>query len=149
MKLLKRLGIGLLKGLVVGGAVGAALQLGLGWTQTTGLLGYLLAMATGATAGTLAGTPPWKGEAWIEAVLKGVFGVGVGALLYWLGSSFAPFGLPLAIGGAPDGADWTSLPLLYAPAIGGVYGAIVELDNTGKPPKTAGERPKPKKSPAG
>lgn len=137
MRFLKRLGLGLLKGLAVGGVTGAAIQIGLGWTVTAGLLGYLLAMGVGATAGILAGTPPWKSETWIEAVLKGLFGVGVGALLYWLGSSFASFELPFAVAGAPRGTEWTSLPLLYGPVVGALFGAVVELDNTGDGDGTA------------
>lgn len=131
VRFLKRLGIGLLKGLAVGGLTGAAIQIGLGWTVTIGLLGYLLAMGIGATAGILAGTPPWRSETWIEAVLKGLFGVGVGALLYWVASSFASFEVPFAVAGAPRGTAWTSLPLLYGPVIGALFGAVVELDNTG------------------
>ena len=149
MGFLKRLGLGFLKGLVVGLAVGAAFQLGLGWAETGGLLGYLLAMGTGATAGILAGAPPWKAEAWIEAVLKGVFGVGVGALLYWLASSFLGFGVPMALAGADEGASWTTLPIVFAPLVAGIYGAIVELDNTpgkgdaGSEPKKASGRRRP------
>lgn len=131
MGILKRLGIGLLKGLLVGAAVGAGFQVGLGWGETPGLLGYLLAMGAGATAGILAGTPPWKAEAWIEAVLKGLFGVGVGAGIYWLGSSFVAFGVPFALPNADAGTPWTQLPLVYASVIGAFYGAFVELDNTG------------------
>jgi hypothetical protein len=144
---LKRLGLGFLKGLVVGLAVGAAFQLGLGWAETGGLLGYLLAMGTGATAGILAGAPPWRAEAWIESVLKGVFGVGVGALLYWVASSFLGFGVPVALAGADAGTPWPTVPLVFAPLVAGVYGAIVELDNTAgkgdgdtEPKKPAGRR---------
>jgi len=129
--ILKRLGIGLIKGLLVGAAVGAGFQIGLGWGDTAGLLGYLLAMGAGATAGILAGTPPWKAEAWIEAVLKGLFGVGVGAGLYWVGSSFLAFEVPFALPGSQAGVAWTHMPLLYASVVGGFYGAFVELDNTG------------------
>lgn len=147
MGFLKRLGVGLVKGLLVGLLVGGTLQLGLGWTEAAGLLGYLLAMGTGATAGILAGTPPWKGEAWIEALLKGFFGLGVGALLYWLASSFASFDLPFPLAGARAGASWTALPILYAPLIGALYGAVVELDNTeGK--ARGDEKGAPEKKPA-
>lgn len=147
MAFLRRLGIGFLKGLVVGALVGVAFQVGLGWVETPGLLGYLLAMGTGATAGILAGTPPWRAEAWIEAVLKAVFGVGVGALLYWLATSFLSFGLPFALLGAGDGTAWPAVPLVFAPLVAGVYGAIVELDNT--PGKTDAGKDEPAKKPRG
>jgi len=127
--MLKRLGFGLLKGLVVGGALGVGFQVGLGWGSTTGLLGFLLAMGIGATAGILCGKAPWRAEAWIEAVLKGVFGVGIGALVYWIGSAYLAWQLPWALPHADAGSAWTSMPLLYAPVIGGIFGTIVELDN--------------------
>lgn len=142
MGILKRLGIGLLKGLLVGAAVGTGFQVGLGWGDTPGLLGYLLAMGTGATAGILAGTPPWKVDAWIEALLKGLFGVGVGAGLYWLSSSFLSFQVPFALPAAEPNVEWTRLPLIYAPIVGAFYGAFVELDNTGSDPKGAAPKKK-------
>jgi hypothetical protein len=146
--MLKRLGFGLIKGVLIGAGVGAGIQLGLGWTETSGLLGYLLAMGVGATAGILAGKPPWRQEAWIEALLKAAGGVGVGALLYWLGTSFAGFDVPFAVGGAEAGIPWTSIPLLYAPAISGLFGTLVELDNTDDP-KPTGKEKKAAPSPAG
>lgn len=127
---LKRLALGLVKGLLIGGGIGAALHFGVGWTAATGLLAYLLAMGVGATTGVLTGKPPWRQNAWIESVLKGVAGVGVGALLYWLASNWGQFELPLAIPGVAEGASWTEVPMLTAAGIGGVFGTLVELDNT-------------------
>ena len=129
--MLKRLLIGLAKGLVTGGALGALFQLGLGWPSAAGLLGYLLAMGAAATAGTVAGKPPWRQEAWIEGVLKSGFGLGIGALLFWVATSFLSFDLPFALGPIPAGVPWVSQPLLMLPPIAAVYGAIIELDNTG------------------
>ncbi|MEM9070298.1 MAG: hypothetical protein AAGE52_17455 [Myxococcota bacterium] len=128
--MLKRLGLGLIKGLVIGGAIGAAFHFGLGWTSATGLLAYLMAMGAGATAGILAGKPPWKQAAWIESVLKAVAGVGVGALAYWLGSRFGEFGLPLELPNVAAGTSWTEVPLVFVPAVSAVFGTLVELDNT-------------------
>ncbi|MBZ0119037.1 MAG: hypothetical protein IT378_10980 [Sandaracinaceae bacterium] len=125
--MLKRLGLGLLKGLLIGGAIGAGLQFGLGWTSAAGVLGFLLAMGAAGTAGVFAGKPPWRAGAWIESLLKGMVGVGVGALLYWLGSSYASFSIPFPqLGSVP----WTSLPVVFAPLLAGIYGSLVELDNT-------------------
>ncbi len=59
----KRLGVGLLKGLVIGGAIGAGLHFGLHLPVVGALLGYLAAMASGATAAVLAGKAPWRGPA--------------------------------------------------------------------------------------
>lgn len=140
----KRLLVGLLKGLVVGAGLGAALQLGLGWGDTSGLLGYLFAMGVGGTAGLVAGRPLWLSEAWIEAILKAVAGIAVGALLHWL-SSYIAFGLFFDLPGAASGTPWTAQPLLYAPLIGGIFGAVIELDNTEK--KSSGKDPSKSKGP--
>lgn len=144
--MLKRLGLGLLKGLLIGGAIGAGLQYGLpelfpnaAWSFG-GLFGFLTAMGAAGTTGIFAGKPPWHEGAWIEASLKGIVGVGLGALTYWVASkwaSFSAFQLP----GVPEPAKWTELPVLYAPVIAGVYGSLVELDNTGD------EGSKPEKGP--
>lgn len=135
--MVKRLLIGLIKGLVIGGAIGAGIQYGLHWTITSGgLLGYLFAMGAAGTTGVFAGKPPWRTGAWVEALLKGAFGVGVGALAYWLGATYGAFSLPFP--GMEEAVAWTAIPVVYLPAIAGVYGSLVELDNTGDDDKTAG-----------
>lgn len=127
--MLKRLVVGLLKGLVIGAAIGAGIQYGLLWpVPSGGLLGYLLAMGASGTTGVFAGKPPWREGAWIEALLKGLVGAGIGALLYWLGSTYGALALPFP--GQADAMAWTALPVLFLPAIAGVYGSLVELDNT-------------------
>ncbi|HJL18410.1 MAG TPA: hypothetical protein RMH99_22290 [Sandaracinaceae bacterium LLY-WYZ-13_1] len=128
--MLKRLGLGLLKGLIIGGAVGAGLQYGLAWTidPSQVLLGFLVAMGAAGTAGVFAGKPPWLEGAWIEATLKGMVGVGLGALAYW-GLTYVPFELPFP--GLEGTHAPSALPAVFAPAIAGLYGALVELDNTG------------------
>ncbi len=131
----KRLGLGLLKGLVIGAAVGAGITFGLHWpTPSGGLLSYLLALGVGGTTGIFAGKAPWKEGAWVEAGLKGLVGVMVAGLLYWLGSSYAAFGLPWP--GAEAAVPWTALPPIYLPLVGGMYGALVELDHDETPEKT-------------
>jgi hypothetical protein len=127
--MLKRLVIGLIKGLLLGGAIGAGFQYGLLWTVSSGgLLGYLMAMGVAGSTGIFAGKPPWREGAWIEALLKGLVGVGIGALLYWLGSAYGALELPFPGRDAPTA--WTSLPVLFLPAISALYGSLVELDNT-------------------
>ncbi len=142
--MLKRLGLGLLKGLLIGGGVGAALHFGVGWlTVGSALFGYLLAMATGATAGVLAGKPPWKQSAWIEGVLKAVFGLGFGALAFWASSKWLAFGLPGMLPGVEAGTPWTESTLLMPTIVAGLFGTLVELDNTGDDkPKGAKRGPK-------
>lgn len=139
--MLKRLGLGLLKGLVIGGGIGAGLQYGLHWTDVSGLLGFLIAMGVAGTTGVFAGKPPWHEGAWIEATLKGLVGVGLGALLYWVSSKWGSFAIPFPQ--LPEPTSWTALPVLFAPAISGVYGALVELDNSG----SSGEKDKKAKGP--
>lgn len=125
--MVKRFLVGLVKGLVIGSAVGAGIQYGLEWTSVAGPLGYLIAMGAGGTTGIFAGRPPWQEGAWIEGVLKGMVGVGLGALAYW-GLTYVPFEVPYP-GLAPT--EVSHLPMLFAPLVAGTYGAMVELDNTG------------------
>lgn len=127
--MLKRLGLGLLKGLIIGGAIGAGLQYGLGWSDASGLLGFLVAMAAAGTAGVFAGKPPWQEGAWIEATLKGMVGVGLGALAYW-GLTYLRIEFPFP--GLTGQHTLASLPVVYAPGITALYGSLVELDNTGE-----------------
>lgn len=125
-----RLGLGLLKGLLVGAAIGAGVTFGAHWpTPSGGLLAYLLALGVGGTTGIFAGRAPWKEGAWIEASIKGVVGVCAAALLYWLGASYGAGRISWP--GHAHPVAWTSLPPLFLAAIGGIYGALVELDHDG------------------
>jgi len=135
----KRLFTGLLKGIVIGGGIAAGLQFGLGWATATGLLGYLLAMGIGGTTATLSGRPPWTSGAWIEGLLKGVFGVALGALGYWVATTWLPFALPFALGPSLAGAEWTSVPLAYLTVISAGVGILIDLDNTGGDDKGEGK----------
>lgn len=145
--MVKRLGLGLLKGLLIGGAIGATFQYGLGWHGgvVAGLLGFLIAMGVSGTTGVFAGRPPWHEGAWIEATLKGLVGVGIGALLYWVSARWASFSVPFP--GLAESTPWTRLPAVFAPAIAAVYGSLVELDNTGDPGKGASQAAARKASP--
>jgi len=131
----KRVGIGFLKGLLIGVAVGVGIEGFLHWPLPSGgILAYLLSIGVGGTAGVFGGRAPWKDGAWLEAALKMAFGAAAGALLYWLASTYAAFELPW-IGGA---RRWTSIAPLFLAPIGALYGAIVELDHDeGPPPKSA------------
>lgn len=137
--MLKRLGIGLLKGTTIGALLGAALHFGLNATPLAGVLAYLVYMGVGASAGAVSGKPPWGEKfAWIELLIRSVVGLGAGAGLYFGATKALGFAVDLGPLGA--GAA-SSLPLLIAPAIGAIYGTLVELDNDGN----VGEPPPPKK----
>ena len=131
--MLKRLVVGLVKGMMIGAIIGCGFHFGLGWQTTAaggGLLAYLMAMGSGATAGVLAGKPPWRQQAWIESVLKGVAGIGLGALTYWVSSQWGSFALPSFVPGL-GGTPWTESTLLINVSAAAVFGTLVELDNTG------------------
>ena len=137
--MLKRLLIGILKGVTVGSAVAAALYFGLHQGSLEGLLAYVLYGAVGALTGVVAGKPLWKQGAWIEALLRGVFGIAVGCGLYALASSFLPVAaIPLPAGLFPRLGDAEvprllfQQPLAMAPLLATLYASLIELDNDGK-----------------
>jgi hypothetical protein len=122
--------VGLLKGAAIGGAVGYgafalanATGFGNAWL-TYGLIGALV--------GLFVGKPLWallkdKNQTNIIAIIKAVFGFGVGCGLYAL---FAK-----AWGPDPKLLEVSGQQLLYWPptlggAIGAVYGAFVEIDDS-------------------
>ena len=122
--------VGLLKGAAIGGAVGyGAFALG----EQTGFYNAWLTMGLiGALVGLFVGRPLWallkdKTQTNIIAILKAAFGFGVGCGLYaLLAKAWGPDPSLLVIGGFPL--------LTWAPtvggAIGGLYGAFVEFDDS-------------------
>ncbi len=130
----KRLLFGILKGLFIGGAIGALVHFALGVPRLAGFLNYPLYAGVGALSGVLAGRPPWKPGAWVASILKGVFGVVVGVGLYALGAAFIKSGLPVP--GALD-APLAQQPLAFAPLLAVVYATLVELDDGGEQPEPA------------
>lgn len=131
--MLKRLLIGLIKGIVLGGGVGAGLYFGAHVGRVEGAFAYLLYGLLGALTGAVAGKAPWKPGAWIEAVLRGVFGIAVGCGLYALASAFLGVGaIPLPEVGASVATKLVQQPLLMAPMLAVLYASLIELDNDGK-----------------
>ena len=135
-----RLALGLLKGAVVGGALGwAALKLGV----AGGLAAFVTYAVIGGLVGMICGKPPWRQDTIWTSVLKGLFGLGVGAGLYWVGHKLlggAHVTLPAALGAPPD-RSFAELPILFGPLVGAIWGSFVEVDDGGG---AAAEKKKPK-----
>lgn len=133
--MLRRLLVGLLKGVVVGGAIGALLHFGLGLTQiSASWMNYSLYALVAAVVGLIAGQPFWRRGAGVAAILKALFGLGVGAGLYALGSNY----VRVPVDGFSLfrlGTEFPHAPLLFAPAVAALYGMFVELDDGGEPPE--------------
>src|ERR1700677_2364582 len=130
--MLKRLFVGLVIGAIVGGLVAAGVIAGLGWVTVPGFFAFVLAAATGALVGLVAGKPIWASGGQIEAGLKAFFGAllaagGMYAIRTWL-----PFQVDLTI--AHAGHDLIgNLPGASLPLIAAALGAFYELDNTPEP----------------
>lgn len=137
--MLKRLIIGILKGLILGGGMAVALYMLAHIGSVSGFWGYLLYGVLGAITGVVAGKPLWKPGAWIEALLRGVFGIAVGCGLYALGAvvlTGQAIDFTALLGSLP--ADSTPArqlyqqPLIMAPMFATLYASLIELDNDGK-----------------
>jgi hypothetical protein len=123
-----RLLVGLLKGAVIGGGVGYGAY---ALEQSTGFgNSWLTFGVVGALVGLFVGKPLWtllrdKNTTNIIAILKAVFGFGVGCGLYALfAKAWGPANITLF-----DPFTLYSAPVLGA-GIGGLYGAFVELDDS-------------------
>jgi len=125
----KRLLLGLLKGIVIGGAFGALVHFVFEAPHLVGDRGWanwLLYPIVGAVSGALSGRAPWKPGAWIASILKAVFGLAVGAGLFALGR-FLP---PVALIGHEE-VKLAFQPLFFAPMLATAYATLVELDDGG------------------
>lgn len=125
--MLKRLLVGLVLGVVIGGLLGYGLFQVLP-TVMTGVLGYAFAAATGVLVGLVAGKPIWAKGAQIEAGLKAF----VGALLSMgilFGIRFIGLTIP-AVAGIPA-AELGHHAIASLMAISTVLAVFYEIDNTG------------------
>jgi len=121
--------LGLLKGGVVGAAIGyGASRVGLGG----GVVGYLLYAVIGGLVGLVCGKPLWKQETLWTPLLKAIVGglVGVGLAF---GAHKLLGGVHIPIAAVPGAVDHPlpDVPGLLGPAIGIVYGILIELDDAG------------------
>lgn len=137
--------VGILKGAVIGGAVGyGAFAL----AEATGFGSPWLTFGViGALVGLLVGKPIWSlirdkdQTSWI-AVLKAAFGFGVGCGLYALVGKVWQPDLQIA------GYNVLAWPPTLGGAIGAIYGGFVELDDAiGDDKTTAKKLPAPRKRP--
>jgi hypothetical protein len=133
--MLKRLLVGLVVGIVIGGVAAAAIIKGLGVTTfaATGIgpaFAYLAAIATGVVAGLVAGKPIWAKGAWIEVGLKAFFGslLAAGAMFALRRWGTVPVDLA-ALGAGPIGL----LPATSLPILATILSVFYELDNTDAP----------------
>ena len=122
-----KLVVGILKGAVIGGAVGYGAY---ALATATGIGSpWLTYGAIGALVGLIAGRPIWSlirdknATSWVS-ILKAAFGFGIGCGLYAL---VAKVWHPAAI--LVGGFDVFSWPVTLGGAIGAVYGGFVELDD--------------------
>jgi hypothetical protein len=125
--------LGLVKGGIVGAAVGyAASRIGFG----AGATAWLVYGGVGFLVGLVCGKPPWRQETIWTSVVKGVLGMAVCMGLYWvaqkaLGGLQAPAQV-LAPLGITGGQAIVAVPVLLGPLIGILYGVFVEVDDGGK-----------------
>jgi len=139
--------VGILKGAVIGGALGyGAHALG----QSTGFDNpWIIYGMIGAIVGLFVGRPIWslirdkEATSWIS-ILKSAFGFGIGCGLYAIIAK--AWGPTLEIASVANVFAW---PPTLGGAIGAVYGGFVELDDAMGDDKAAGakklEKPEPKK----
>ncbi len=131
----KRLLLGVVIGLVVGGlAAGVAIE-GLGLVTFVGASGaalaYVFAAFTGVLVGLVAGKPIWAKGGQIEAGLKAFFGALLGAGLMFAIRSW--LSVSVDFGALHAGAGLVgSLPAAALPLIAMLLGGFYELDNTGE-----------------
>ena len=122
-----RILLGLLKGGIVGAAIAyLASRLGI-VSGTTALLMYGV---IGAVAGLVCGKPLWRQETLFTPLLKAIFGFGVGIGATLIARKFLS-GVTLPIAAIPGAAEhpFPDVPLLLGPAIGILYGSLIELDD--------------------
>src|SRR5215471_16967341 len=122
-----RVVLGIIKGLVVGGAVGfAATKVGFG----TGAAAWLVYGLVGFLVGIVCGKAIWRHDTLVTPLLKGIFGFLLGMGLYWLaGKALGGVAAPLTLPSVAPGTKIAAIPLLIGPAIGILYGIFVEVDD--------------------
>jgi hypothetical protein len=133
--MLRRLLVGLVLGLVVGGLVAAGFVQGLHiltFGDGTGgaLFAYASAAVTGVLTGLVAGKPIWASGAKIEAGLKAFFGALIAAGLMFALRQWGG-GIPVPVTAFTEaGRHVGDLPVTALPMLAAVLGGFFEIDNT-------------------
>lgn len=119
--------LGILKGGVVGAAVGfAATKVGLG----SGVAAWLVYGLIGFLVGIVCGKAIWRHDTLVTPLLKGIFGFLLGMGLFWLArKTLSGVPAPLTTPYFGPGDKIAAIPLLLGPAIGILYGIFVEVDD--------------------
>ena len=131
---MRRLLIGLVLGLIVGGLAAAAVVAGLHITmfepEGGGVaLAYVVAALTGVLTGLVAGKPIWASGAKIEAGLKAFFGALIATGLMFAARRWLTSSVDLGFLGGGEGPIG-ELPAASLPLVAAVLGGLFELDNT-------------------
>ncbi|HEU4735258.1 MAG TPA: hypothetical protein VFT22_45520 [Kofleriaceae bacterium] len=143
-----KLVVGILKGAVIGAAVGYGAY---ALTTATGFGNpWLTYGAIGALVGLIAGRSLWSlirdknATTWV-AILKGAFGFGIGCGLYAMIAKVWNPSTQILLAGE----NIFTWPVTLGGAIGAVYGGFVELDDAiGDDKKPAAKQPPTKQPPA-
>jgi hypothetical protein len=119
--------LGILKGGVVGAAVGfAATKVGFG----TGAAAWLVYGIIGFLVGIVCGKAIWRHDTLVTPLLKGIFGFLLGMGLYWLaGKTLGNVQVPAASALWASTDKLAAIPVLLGPVIGIIYGIFVEVDD--------------------
>jgi hypothetical protein len=125
--MLKRLVVGLILGILVGGLAGYGLFQVLPTAMATGF-GYFFAAVVGVLVGLVAGKPIWAKGALIEASLKAVIGAALGCAILF-GIRFLGFTIP-AVAGIPA-AEVGKHAVGSLLAVATLLAVFYEIDNSG------------------
>jgi hypothetical protein len=133
--MMRRLTVGMIKGLLIGGIAAFLLVQVLGLTTFGAFFAYAAAALMGVLTGLFAGKPFWTPEAKIEVALKCVIGAGIAAATMFAVRKWVPLELDLSWIGAGAG-EIGALPAVSLPLIATFLAIVFELDNTDDVPAT-------------